>query len=540
MKRDLLFFVCFWSVSKVQAQDVLFLSGGGADPNLTIQNGVSVYVEGGYVAEAGAAGMELDGNLIIGTPAGFTANWTDNMATSSVLASSTGTVYFESNLQQNITGPNTRFYNVVFNNSSPNTAGIRMLSNLVVLNQATFQDGLVYANSYTLHINTIAPSAVTFLAPNNAQYSNSWIAALYPNGRLDRDMTNSGSVYDFPVGSTSAAQLLQVTPTNITGISRFAASWENGVVGTSPLTLSECGTFYQQVHNAGEWHLRPANGGVLGSGGFTNGNMTIRGWNLSTFPGLVDNQFALLWRAEGNNSASGWQIPNPSCVSLAPPGSSGRTVASNNVLRTGLQSFNDGTSQLGIGMTYFPLPVQLLTFDGYPKGPANYLYWVTASEFNADYFEVERSADNFNFSLIATAEALGFSQSEHRYSLVDNHPLQGLNYYRLKQVDKDGSYQYSNVVLIDRSNGAILGAHVYPNPATNFITLQLHASEEGLFSLALVDALGRQVREGAWSVRAGYQSLQLDLSDLPAAPYVLFLNKIGAAPQCIATVVKIQ
>lgn len=522
------------------AQDVLFLSGGGAVPNLTIQNGVSVYVEGGYVAHAGAAGMELDGNLIVGTPAGYTANWTDNMATSSVLASSTGTVYFESNIQQNYTGANTRFYNVVFNNSSPNTQGIRMLSNMVVLNQATFQDGLVYANSYMMYINTTAPGAINFLAPNNAQYANSWLAALYPNGRLDRDMTNSGSVFDFPVGSTSAAQLLQVTPANITGVSRFAASWENGVVGVSPLVLTECGDPYQQIHNAGEWHLRPANGGVLGSGSFTSGNMTLRGWNLSTFPGLVDNQFAMVWRAEGNTAASGWQVPNPGCVSLAPVGSSGRTVAGNNVLRNNLASFNDGNSQLGIGMTYYILPVELLEFDGYPEGPRNYLYWSTAAELNSDFFVVERSSDNKVYSQIGTVQAQGFSLSGSNYHLYDNEPIAGRNYYRLKQVDNDGRYQYTQVILIDRSSTDQLTVLAFPNPTTHQVTLQLQVAEPQEYVVVIRDAVGRQVRTFTWPVTAGRQSLAMDLSDLSAAAYVLSVQDRQGQLRFTTPLVKIQ
>src|SRR5215217_4032291 len=78
------------------SQDLLYLSGSGASPNLTVQAGVDVYVEGGYVANAGASGMKLDGNLYIGKTTGsLAADWTDNMASSSVIASSTGTVYLQ-------------------------------------------------------------------------------------------------------------------------------------------------------------------------------------------------------------------------------------------------------------------------------------------------------------------------------------------------------------------------------------------------------------------------------------------------------------
>src|SRR5438128_12547050 len=94
----LVFFCCFF-FSKVFSQDVLFLDGSGAQPNLTIESGATVYCQGGYVADANAQGMQLDGDLFVGDGNGFTANWTDNMASSSVLLTISGSVYFESNLQ---------------------------------------------------------------------------------------------------------------------------------------------------------------------------------------------------------------------------------------------------------------------------------------------------------------------------------------------------------------------------------------------------------------------------------------------------------
>src|SRR5438309_575906 len=122
MKKQftLLFFFCGFLLTKVFSQDVLYLNASGAQPNLTIQSGDSVYCQGGYVANSNAQGMQLDGNLYVGDANGFTANWTDNMASSSVLLTGTGTVTFQSNIQQNITGASTVFYNVLFNNSSAN------------------------------------------------------------------------------------------------------------------------------------------------------------------------------------------------------------------------------------------------------------------------------------------------------------------------------------------------------------------------------------------------------------------------------------
>ncbi len=507
----------------VTAQDVLFLSGGGAQPNLVIQTGAVVYTQGGYVAQAGAAGMELDGELHVGTPAGFTANWTDNMASSSILSTSTGTVFFESNVQQNITATNTRFYRIWFNNSSPNTQGIRMLTNVVILNQATFQDGLVYANSYMMHINTTAAGAVTWVAPNTSTYSNSWVAAVHPNGRLDRDMTNTGSVFDFPVGSTSAAQLLQVTPTNIGTITRFSASWENGVVGTSPLVLTECTDPYNVINSGGEWRLRPANGGVLGSGSFTGGNMTLRGWNLSTFPGLVDNQFAMVWRRHNSTSASDWQVPNPGCVSLAPVGASGRTVGSNNVLRNNLLSFNDDNSQLAIGMTYYVLPVELTHFSGFQEGGENHLIWETAAEINSAYFELERSRDGITFQPFAWVAAAGHSIEPNSYTVIDRFPFAGSNYYRLRMVDRDGSYAYSSIVHLYILHDHAMELNIYPNPTADVLHIEKGSVDEQKVRVQVIDPLGRVVHQVYWQLNPGNNELALPVGHLLPAVYLLRL-----------------
>jgi len=522
-KQLLLLLLSSFLLPKISAQDLLYLDGTGINPNLTIQTGVSVYVQGGYVANAGAMGMNLVGDLHLIDGTSTNSHWTDNTAAGSVLNTSTGRVYLESAFQQNVTGANTTFYKLVFNNTSANTSGIRLLTNCKVSSQVTFQDGLVYANGNTLYVSNTIATALTFAAPNTATYSGSWIAALYTSGgKLDRQMANSASTFDFPVGSTSSAQLLQVIPTTITGISRLSASWENSVTGNSPLSITECGTSYTQVNNGGEWHLRPANGGVYGVGAFAGGNMTLKGWNLSTFPGIVDNKFAILVRAEGNNTAAGWAVPNPSCTSLAPTGSPGRTVASNFALRNNINAYNDVTSQLGIGMTLVVLPIELLSFSGYNNDDVNELMWQTASEFNSNYFDLQRSFSGDNYESICQLKAAGFSQAESDYRFTDQKPNRGLNYYRLKSVDLDNSFTYSNIVLIQvKTNGAI-STVVSPNPVINNINIQLQSDNDGEVLVQLTDALGRVVRSESRNVVSGNNFININTKGLAAAMY--FVN----------------
>lgn len=92
------------------------------------------------------------------------------------------------------------------------------------------------------------------------------------------------------------------------------------------------------------------------------------------------------------------------------------------------------------------LPVNLVSFTAKPQGNRVQLSWETAQERNADYFEVQRSADLSEFRGIGQVTAKGITDSRQYYGLLDERPLDGANYYRLKQVDTDGQVAYSKVV----------------------------------------------------------------------------------------------
>lgn len=502
------------------AQDLLYLDGSGATPNLTIQNGAKVYVQGGFTANAGNTQADISGELHLTDGISSTSSaFKDNTAAGCIMAGSMGTVFLESNQLQNVSAANTVFYDLYVNNSSVNTDGVRMLSDISVAHQLTFQDGLMYANAKTLLITATAASAVTFAAPNNSHYTQSWLAALYPSGSLHREVVNSNTVYAFPVGNTTQAQLLEVTPVAVSGISRLSASWENTVTGTSPVSIAECGTSYMLVSSGGEWHLRPANGGVSGTGSFSGGQMTVSGYNLSAFPGLIDNQFALLSRPEGSTSAAAWTIPSPSCTSLAPYNAAGRTVASDYATRINLTAWNDNLSQLGMGTTNIPLPIELLSLLAWNAGPVNELSWITASEINSDQFGIERSSDGKSFEWIGTEKAAGTSFKSLQYFYTDHSPLSGLNYYRLKMMDKDASFTYSNVAIVDRQTEGVAGVIIYPNPGTGDITLQVTSQQDKAAEVRLTDALGRLLNTMTVHLHSGINRLVLPTAQLSAAVY---------------------
>jgi len=98
------------------------------------------------------------------------------------------------------------------------------------------------------------------------------------------------------------------------------------------------------------------------------------------------------------------------------------------------------------------LPVQLTSFTGVAVDHVNRLDWTTVTETNCNYFDVERSNDGNHFSSIGNVQGAGNSTSSNNYTFNDENPFPGVNYYRLKQMDYDGNYQYSSVINLINEN----------------------------------------------------------------------------------------
>ncbi|MCK6609537.1 MAG: T9SS type A sorting domain-containing protein [Bacteroidia bacterium] len=138
-----------------------------------------------------------------------------------------------------------------------------------------------------------------------------------------------------------------------------------------------------------------------------------------------------------------------------------------------------------------PLPVDLNSFKGYVSDADAVLMWQTASEENSSHFELERAFDGVSFAQVGKLAAAGNSKSLRNYLLVDQGVFanQHFAYYRLKMVDRDGSFEYSNTIRLSKAEQEIDLA-VGPNPFKNSFTIQ-HV--KGLQQVELVDLGGRLV-----------------------------------------------
>ncbi|GAB3572663.1 hypothetical protein GCM10027345_04200 [Hymenobacter daeguensis] len=177
--------------------------------------------------------------------------------------------------------------------------------------------------------------------------------------------------------------------------------------------------------------------------------------------------------------------------------------------------------------TYTPLPVELTRFAGTAQGNEVALKWATASEKNSAYYQVERATAEApeRYQAIGRVAAAGSSSQALAYDFVDAQPLE-MGYYRLKQVDKDGSSAYSPVVAVRAT--PTLALQAYPNPTTGRLTVA--GAKDTRF--VLVDQLGQVVQQGTLALS---QTYELDFSNQPNGLYFLRDLATGATVKVAKT-----
>lgn len=170
-----------------------------------------------------------------------------------------------------------------------------------------------------------------------------------------------------------------------------------------------------------------------------------------------------------------------------------------------------------------PLPVEWNNFEAYVKAQQVWLEWSTYSESNTSEFIVERSSDGTQFTAIGKVDASGNSSSLLGYRFIDKDPLTGLSYYRLKQIDLDDSYSYSNVVSVEFDLSG-LKFEIYPNPLEGQEELNVEfnfGATDTEVEFSLLNNLGQIVY--TTPLLKGKNSLTLPI-ELPAGIYHAILK----------------
>lgn len=168
------------------------------------------------------------------------------------------------------------------------------------------------------------------------------------------------------------------------------------------------------------------------------------------------------------------------------------------------------------------LPVEFIDLWARPNGKFMDVDWSTASETSSSHFLVQRSRDGHAFETIGRMAAAGNVQQRHDYKFVDRAPLPGLSYYRIEQVDLDGTSEFSATVPAFMSLGGTTFT-VFPNPAKEEINLSFEGLHEGALRWMITDGAGRMVRSGSLSADEGAQVRAIGIGGLEAGAYTIAL-----------------
>jgi len=162
-----------------------------------------------------------------------------------------------------------------------------------------------------------------------------------------------------------------------------------------------------------------------------------------------------------------------------------------------------------------PTPVELSTFSAQVQNSQIFLEWLTLTESNNFGFEIQKSDDGINFVKIGFVPGFGTSTATHLYKYTDEENLHEKYYYRLKQIDSNGNFEYSEVVIVDtRIPEKFQLSQNYPNPFNPDTKIEYSITENSDVQLIIVDLLGREITKLVDSQQnAGYHTVKWEGKD---------------------------
>lgn len=442
--------------------------------------------------------LTIAGNLTI-TKGNVNANGKSiqiggNFSNAGTFAPAGSTVEFNGSTAQQFSQTGTGdFYKLIINNASASNLITFNPAVTTVAKQLTLLRGItVTTGTNEIWVTDAAESSVSGYSANSYVY-----------GKLRRSISDKKD-YEFPVGDGTRYELIEVNITKpLNGTSNILAFFtSNAPSGSAPSLLEENVT-YTQLCSGGYWTLTP-------DAQPTNGRFDLQVSPVG-FSCILPNQTIL----KRPNSSGTW-------------GSAGGKKNKSN-RREDFTSFSEVALVSG---TQVSLPVRLLEFSGQPMNGQTNLSWITISEQNNAYFQIERSGDGSSFEPIGKIGGNGTSRAMHTYAFVDETPLSGMNYYRLKQVDINGEFEYSKTIGVRVITFAKVT--VYPNPILQGQTghLRLSTKEAANYQVSISDQAGRLLLQTKLALLSGENEVALPGSEqLPAGLYLIHLSRLDLTDQ---------
>jgi GEVED domain/Secretion system C-terminal sorting domain len=166
-----------------------------------------------------------------------------------------------------------------------------------------------------------------------------------------------------------------------------------------------------------------------------------------------------------------------------------------------------------------PIPVNLVKFEVQRNGKVNQAAWSTSQEVNTSHFVVERSNDGRSFTAIGQVAANGNSNVLLTYSFTDNSPVRGINYYRLRVVDRDNTGKYSAVRSV--RNEGLADVAIYPNPVNDVMTVSITADKAERGEMIIADISGKIVYTRTLNIAQGDNKLPVNVSNMASGAYII-------------------
>lgn len=390
-------------------------------------------------------------------------NWTNNSsATGFVPGSGAGSVTFNGTSAQSISGSfSSNFNNLIINNTS--ATGLTLNMPIFVSKALTLTDGHLYTTSTNL------------LTVNHTATATSGSATSFVAGPMKKVGTSS---FVFPIGTSDGVKWARLGMTAVSGYdvtTEFTASYT--YTGALNNTLPEMNGGMDHVSYVEVWDLArtldPSN-------------------NASARVALYYEDAA----GSGILSPSDTRVAHYSSVSSKweNMGGAGSSPITSTVAFT---SFSPVTFGSVVSFTN-PLPVELISFSATAvNNNVVELNWQTATELNNDYFVIEKSSNATDFeevSLVESKALNGSSNSNLNYSIIDSEPYLGESYYRLKQVDFNGDFNYSSIVSVSLTSDSEISFTIYPNPIEgSAVNISFGGTKNQEFLVEIMDLHGKKL-----------------------------------------------
>ncbi|MCW3083673.1 MAG: hypothetical protein JWP12_1039 [Bacteroidetes bacterium] len=383
-------------------------------------------------------------------------------------------------------------------------------------NAVTLNTRINISATLTMTSGNINTTSVNILNMDDLSATTIGNALSYVNGPMNYDMAFSGvRILNFPIGKVNDWRPAVLTLTHSTATSyTYNAEVFNANAEALGWALPATVDTVSFIHYWDINRTATAAPGVSVPLTALSGNQIITLY-FDTNDGVRDGANLTICKNKNTALTTWFDIGGAG----APPYAAGAYLSGSITSTSSPTAFNS-FSRFTLGSKlagWNPLPIELLYFTASLKGAETQLDWATATETNNDHFEIEKSNDAiiYNYLTSITAAGSGNSTSLQEYRCMDEHPFNGITYYRLKQVDKDGTYVYSAITSVESNNDNFIS--FYPNPTKGLITV--NASESFLQSdISIVDESGKQV--------AFYHGIpvlngQIDLSGMTTGLYYI-------------------